>query len=98
MSNNITQHNLILKTLELILLSPVEMKIQTGKKVVNAYLFRILMAVLHFNENTSRAQRVGKDGKGQWAISYPKAKGGGATAKEKKVDLTYGTCKCHAKL
>ncbi|KAL3836360.1 hypothetical protein ACJMK2_021793 [Sinanodonta woodiana] len=35
---------------------------------------RLCLAALHFNENSSRALAVAKDGKTQYKISFPKAR------------------------
>ncbi|KAL9951461.1 hypothetical protein ACROYT_G044124 [Oculina patagonica] len=54
---------------------------------------RLQIAALHFNENSDKPQRkVSKGenvGTGQWLISYPKYRKGGAVAKEIKVACTY---------
>jgi len=54
---------------------------------------RLQIAALHFNENANKPQRKLKHGEnagaGQWLVSYPKYKKGGAVAKEVKEDCTY---------
>ncbi|XP_064632070.1 uncharacterized protein LOC135490670 isoform X2 [Lineus longissimus] len=50
---------------------------------------RLLLATLHFNENSNRKQRMGQDEQPQWSISYPKGRGGAAVAKEVKIESTY---------
>ncbi|XP_064643195.1 uncharacterized protein LOC135497319 isoform X1 [Lineus longissimus] len=50
---------------------------------------RLLLATLHFNENSNRKQRIGQDEQPQWSISYPKGRGGAAVAKEVKIESTY---------
>ena len=49
---------------------------------------RILLAALHFNENSDRSQAVNKAGNARWRVSYPKYKDGGII-NEVKVDCTY---------
>ncbi|XP_064643207.1 uncharacterized protein LOC135497330 [Lineus longissimus] len=49
----------------------------------------LLLATLHFNENSNRKQRMGQDEQPQWSISYPKGRGGAAVAKEVKIESTY---------
>lgn len=44
---------------------------------------------MHFNENSSRQQSMTKDGNKQYAVSYPKGRGGEGVAKEVKVDQTF---------
>lgn len=50
---------------------------------------RILIAALHFNENSSRPQARSERGDACWAVSFPKARRGEAVVKEVKVPLTY---------
>ena len=52
------------------------------------------VAALHYNENSSRKQVVGKEGVKGWRISYPKYKGGAGVPKEVKTPMTYGKYKC----
>ena len=58
--------------------------------------FRLQIAALHFNENANKPQRKMKhgenEGSGQWLVSYPKYKKGGAVAREIKEACTYGNC------
>lgn len=51
--------------------------------------FRLFLAAMHFNENSSRQQSMTKDGNKQYAVSYPKGRGGEGVAKEVKVDQTF---------
>ena len=50
---------------------------------------RILLATIHFNENSARAQAVTKKGHAQWGISFPKARQGEAVLKAVKVAPMY---------
>lgn len=50
---------------------------------------RLFLAAMHFNENSSRQQSMTKDGNKQYAVSYPKGRGGEGVAKEVKVDQTF---------
>lgn len=60
------------------------------------FTFRLQIAALHFNENTSKPQRKVQHGKnegsGQLLVSYPKYKKGGAVAKKIKEGCSYGNC------
>ncbi|XP_014676344.1 PREDICTED: uncharacterized protein LOC106816275 isoform X1 [Priapulus caudatus] len=51
---------------------------------------RILLSVLHFNENCKRKQAVTKSGEEQWTVSYMKYGNGNAITKEVKTPITYG--------
>ena len=53
-------------------------------------VYRILLAVLHHNENSTRSQMICKDGRAAYAVSFPKAKKGGAVVKQIKIPCTYG--------
>lgn len=51
---------------------------------------RVLIAALHFNENSCRSQaKCGQSGEACWSVSYPKARHGEAVVKEVKIPLTY---------
>lgn len=52
--------------------------------------FRLLLAVMHYNENSERVQATNRDGELQYSINYPKAKQGGYTVKKVLNDCTYG--------
>ena len=51
---------------------------------------RLLIAVLHFNENSGRQQSMRKDGMRQWAVTYAKQNKGKGVVKQVKVPCTYG--------
>ena len=53
------------------------------------FLQRLLIAVLHSNENTERPQAKTKTGEARWRISYPKARHGEAVVKEVKTPITF---------
>ena len=53
--------------------------------------FRLMVAALHFNENTSRVQAATKEGNLQYKISFPKFKHGEYSVRKRTVDPTYGT-------
>lgn len=55
----------------------------------NIFIKLLFLAALHFNENSSRQQSMTKDGNKQYAVSYPKGRGGEGVAKEVKVDQTF---------
>lgn len=50
---------------------------------------RILIAALHFNENSQRPQAVTKENQLQWSVSYPKARKGQAVVKPVSVPATF---------
>ncbi len=52
--------------------------------------FRLLLAALHFNENTQRQQQTSKNGEAQFVVSYQKFDTGRGVVKEVKVPCTYG--------
>lgn len=61
--------------------------------VINLWGFfslRLMVAALHFNENTSRVQAATKEGNMQYKISFPKFKHGEYSVRKKMVDSTYG--------
>lgn len=55
-------------------------------------LYRICLAILHYNENADRPQaRTQAEGKLQWKVVYPKSKKGQeAVVKPVKEKVTYG--------
>ena len=57
-------------------------------------MFRLFIAVLHFNENCDNAVRKIKhganSGQEQWQVSYPKHKQGEPVAKQVKEPHTFG--------
>jgi hypothetical protein len=55
------------------------------------YLFRLLLAALHYNENSQREQAVTAAGRRQFAINYSKNKNGAPTVKKIYVPATNGT-------
>ena len=57
------------------------------------YLFlfkRLMIAALHFNENSARPSARTKEGDVQYKISFPKFKQGEYTVRKKSVEATYG--------
>lgn len=55
---------------------------------------RLMIAALHFNENSSRPSATTKEGDLQYKISFPKFKHGDYSVRKKSVDLTYGDTIC----
>lgn len=51
---------------------------------------RLMIAALHFNENSSRPSATTKEGDLQYKISFPKFKHGDYSVRKKSVDPTYG--------
>ncbi len=52
--------------------------------------FRLLVAALHYNENSEREQARGSDGKPAFLVKYPKYKKGEYIIRAKKTTPTYG--------
>lgn len=52
--------------------------------------FRLQLAALHFNENSSRSQATTNEGKERFAMRFPKFKKGQATVSKVLTDATYG--------
>jgi len=50
---------------------------------------RILIAALHFNENSQRPQAVTRNDQLQWSVSFPKARSGQAVVKPVTVPATF---------
>jgi len=50
---------------------------------------RLLLAALHYNENSNRQQAVTQTGNPQWRISFPKARKGNAVAAAVHVPVTF---------
>ena len=53
-------------------------------------VFRLLLAVLHFNENADRALKRNLQGRIQWNLTYPRGTGGEPTVRALKSDPTFG--------
>ena len=53
-------------------------------------LFRLLLAGLHYNENSDRRQAVTKEGKPCYSIRFPKHKKGEYSVRKEKTAATYG--------
>ena len=51
---------------------------------------RVLLAVMHYNENGRREQAQKKDGNLQWQISHPRGRQGEAVLKAVKRAQTFG--------
>ncbi|KAK6166003.1 hypothetical protein SNE40_022798 [Patella caerulea] len=52
-------------------------------------LCRLLLAVMHFNENTNREQFINQNGEAGWRIVFPKFKKGDYSLKKMLVMPTY---------
>ena len=52
---------------------------------------RLLLAALHYNENSDRLQAVTKDGRPCYTIRFPKFKKGEYSVRKEKTSATYGT-------
>jgi hypothetical protein len=60
------------------------------KNNLPSVIFRVTLAVLHFNENGNRQQHKSKEGTPSFTVSYPKAKKGeAAVIKSIKVPPTF---------
>ena len=54
--------------------------------------YRLQLAALHYNHNSSWKQAVTKEGKRRFSVSFPKYKKGGHIVREIKTTSTYGKC------
>lgn len=54
------------------------------------WFLRLMIAALHFNENSSRPSATTKEGDLQYKISFPKFKHGDYSVRKKSVDPAYG--------
>ena len=54
------------------------------------HLYRHILAVLHFNKNLKRNERLDEDGMPQVKIVYPKFKNGEATVRSIRVEPNFG--------
>ena len=52
--------------------------------------FSLLLAALHFNENSQRDQKTTQSGEKMWKVSYPKYRHGDGVVQEVKDKVTYG--------
>lgn len=52
---------------------------------------RLLLAALHYNENSDRLQAVTKDGRPCYTIRFPKFKKGEYSVQKEKTSATYCT-------
>lgn len=57
--------------------------------ILNDFTFRLLLAALHFNENSNRAQAQTLRGEKRFKICFPKYKQGGYAVRQVKVDQTF---------
>ena len=54
------------------------------------YIFRHILAIIHFNANLKRETKRTKDGKPYYNVTYPKFKYGEEVVREIPVWSTYG--------
>lgn len=66
------------------------LKMLHNAKPKNTILFRLQIAILHFNENSDREQATLQDGTERFNIAFPKYKKGEHTVKKILVKCTYG--------
>ena len=52
-------------------------------------LYRLLLAALHYNENSNRRHAITADGDKRYKIVYPKFKQGGYSVRPIQVDTTF---------
>lgn len=62
------------------------------------FLFRTILAAIHFNYNLKREPKVDKQGKPKLKVTYPKFKLGEATVREVRVAQNYGKLKNKSKI
>ena len=53
-------------------------------------IYRLLLAALHYNENSDRLLAVTKDGRPCYTIRFPKFKKGEYSVRKEKTAATYG--------
>jgi receptor-type tyrosine-protein phosphatase zeta len=53
------------------------------------YCSRVLLAVMHFNENSNRQSKISRDGKEQYSIHYPKYRKGDPIVRRIKTAPTH---------
>lgn len=56
---------------------------------LHIHIFRVQLAMLHFNENSDRAQATTKQGEDRYDVVYPKYKKGGYIVRKVTVDPTH---------
>lgn len=54
------------------------------------FMFRHILASLHFNENLHRERKISKDGEKYYAVTFPKFKLGEEVVREVAAPPTYG--------
>ena len=58
------------------------------------FVFRHILAILHFNENVNHEERKAKDGKIYYNVTYPKYKFGEELVRTIAVPASYGKQNC----
>ena len=64
--------------------------ITNSNVIAMLHYYRLQLAALHFNENSSRSQAVTKQGTRRYDVVYPKYKKGGYVVKKILENATYG--------
>ena len=59
-------------------------------EVSDVLFYRIALAAMHFNENSTRTQATTSDGTARYAVEYPKGKFGEPSVRPLKTDPTFG--------
>lgn len=60
------------------------------KIFLSIIIYRLLLAALHYNENSDRLQAVTKDGRPCYTMRFPKFKKGDYSVRKEKTCATYG--------
>ena len=60
------------------------------KIFLSIIIYRLLLAALHYIENSDRLQAVTKDGRPCYTIRFPKFKKGDYSVRKEKICATYG--------
>ena len=53
------------------------------------FIYRVQIAILHFNENANREQAITLEGEERFDVLFPKYKAGGCVVKKVKADPTF---------
>lgn len=61
--------------------------------MLSAAVFRLCLAVMHFNENSNRPQQLNASGKPVYSLKFPKFKHGGHTVRRVPVKQTFAYLK-----
>ena len=61
-------------------------------QMIDGNVFRLYLAALHYNENSTRLQAVTVDGRPRFTLRFPKSKKGDYSIRKEQSKATYGKC------